>query len=381
MERRQIIELWRGASHPEVLVTLVRAAGSSYRRPGARLLLAGPEGYAGTISGGCLEAEVIRKALWLTRSGARIERYSTLFDDTAEIPFGLGCGGVVDLLLESAATPEASAILQAMERSLSGTPSTVLTWLPTATRTLARAVLSPAGDLLFSSPDLPEAHRAILTDLRARLSAGTLDLTAAILADDGDDLFLEHLEPPQRLVVLGAGDDARPLVSMAAMLGWTVVVADGRAQLARADRFPAAHQVVVLRDPHDLPLRATDAVVVMTHSYEQDRDLLAQTLPLSPRYLGLLGARHRSSLLLRDAAALTGLPLSRCCDALHAPVGLDLGGDGAEAIALAVLAEIQAVCQGKLGASRRLTPETVSEQIALGGAESRYLQAQCALDL
>src|SRR5215469_12671952 len=114
MERRQIVRLWRqgGAS---VLVTLVRAEGSSYRRPGARLLLTSGGEYAGTISGGCLETEVIRKAAWMVREGAKVERYSTMFDDTAEIPFGLGCGGVVDLLLERADTPECAALMKATE--------------------------------------------------------------------------------------------------------------------------------------------------------------------------------------------------------------------------------------------------------------------------
>ena len=105
MERRLIVDLWRqgGAA---ALVTLVRAAGSSYRRPGARLLIGGSGVHAGTISGGCLEAEVVRKAAWLVRDGALVEQYSTLFDDTAEVPFGLGCGGVVDLLIEPTGTAE-----------------------------------------------------------------------------------------------------------------------------------------------------------------------------------------------------------------------------------------------------------------------------------
>ncbi len=104
MERRQIVRLWQRGD-ASVLVTLVRAEGSSYRRPGARLLLGVRGEYAGTISGGCLETEVVRKAAWLVRDGARVERYSTMFDDTADVPFGLGCGGVVDLLLEPGETP------------------------------------------------------------------------------------------------------------------------------------------------------------------------------------------------------------------------------------------------------------------------------------
>src|ERR1700729_2038193 len=150
MERRQIVRLWRrgGAS---VLVTLVRAEGSSYRRPGARLLL-GPDGvYAGTMRGGCLWAEVIRKGGWMVREGAVVERYSTMFDDTAEMPFGLGCGGVVDLLLEPVETPECRAFLAAMEASLGGSESLVATWLPEDGRRLARAVIGVGGEVVFAS--------------------------------------------------------------------------------------------------------------------------------------------------------------------------------------------------------------------------------------
>jgi xanthine/CO dehydrogenase XdhC/CoxF family maturation factor len=129
-----------------------------------------------------------------------------------------------------------------------------------------------------------------------------------------------------------------------------------------------------------LGIRPEDAVVLMTHSYEQDRELLAAVLPLRPRYLGLLGARHRSSLLVSEVAARLGRTIASCCEQIYAPVGLDLGGDGPEAIALAVIAEAQACCMEKLGASRRLSAEDVVRHVSEGGA-SRYLQAQCALDI
>jgi xanthine/CO dehydrogenase XdhC/CoxF family maturation factor len=125
-------------------------------------------------------------------------------------------------------------------------------------------------------------------------------------------------------------------------------------------------------------LASTDAVVIMTHSYEQDREWLLAALPVGVRYLGLLGSRHRSALLVSEAAAMLGWPLERVCEQVFAPVGLDLGGDGAEAIALAIVAEIQARCEAKLGDSQRMTAQLVAEQIAKGGA-SRYLQTQCAL--
>src|SRR5437867_4103495 len=131
MERRQIVNLGRQGGMA-ALVTLVRVSGSSYRRPGARVLVAASGGFAGTISGGCLEGEVVRKAAWMVREGAVVERYSTLFDDTAEVPYGLGCGGVVDLLIEPAGTPEFEAVMAAMEGSLRGEAAVVVTWLPDA---------------------------------------------------------------------------------------------------------------------------------------------------------------------------------------------------------------------------------------------------------
>jgi xanthine dehydrogenase accessory factor len=371
-ERRQIVRRWR-QGETAVLVTLVRAEGSSYRQPGARLLLGAHGDYAGTISGGCLESEVVRKAAWLVRDGAAVKRYSTLFDDTADVPFGLGCGGVVDLLVEPAETAECEALMLALERSLAGEASTVLTWLPSDGKQLARAVISSRGDVTFASEALSDSE---LAGARALILQGP---QAAFLPEG---IFEERIMAPQRLFVLGAGDDAKPLVSMAAVLGWSVLVMDGRAHLARAERFPEAERVEVLSEVSlkTLGIRPEDAVVLMTHSYEQDRGLLTAVLPLKPRYFGLLGARHRSSLLVSEAAAILGLPVGECCNRIYAPVGLDLGGDGAEAIAFAVIAEAQACCMGKLGTSRRLSAEDVARQIKEGGS-SRYLQAQCALDV
>jgi xanthine dehydrogenase accessory factor len=373
MERRQIVRLWKqgGAA---VLVTLVRAEGSSYRRPGARLLLGSRGEYAGTISGGCLEAEVLRKAAWLVREGAVVERYSTMFDDTAEVPFGLGCGGVVDLLLEPGDTPECRALMTALEKTIAGEEVTVLTWLPHKGRSLARAVLAANGDLTFASEGLTEPE---LVEARAKVGQqGWIESMPL-------EIFVERIAAPQRLFVLGAGDDAKPLVSMGALLGWSVTVMDGRARLARAERFPEAERVIVVSSASSTDvwgIRPENAVVLMTHSYEQDRELLAAVLPLRPRYLGLLGARHRSSLLVSEVAAKLGQTVAACCEQIYAPVGLDLGGDGPEAIALAVIAEVQACCMGKLGTSRRLSAEDVERHVREGGG-SRYLQAQCALDV
>src|SRR6201996_1645844 len=343
-ERRAIVERWE-EGNAAALVTLIRVQGSSYRRAGARLLVTSDGSNVGSISGGCLEAEVARKARWTARSGAIVERFSTAFDDTSEIPYGLGCGGTLDLLIEPADTSEAAALLNAMRESLAGQRRNVVTWLPENNQPLRRAVYDESETTLFESPG----------------------------SSIQDFIFDEWLEPPQRLLLFGAGNDAEPMTQLASLLGWRTVVLDGRAQLARPERFLAAEQVIASHRLGNLVPGREDAVVIMCHSYEQDRSWLTAVLPYQPRYLGLLGSRHRSALLVSEAASAIGWTLDRACQNLFAPVGLDLGGDGAEAIALATVAEIQACCEGKLGHSRRMTSQFVLEQIALGGS-SRYLQ-------
>ena len=368
MERRQIVELWQ-KDGTGLLVTLVGVQGSSYRRVGARLLVGdgGAGGaetrYAGTISGGCLEADVVKKAAWLVREGAVVERYSMVFDDTAEIPFGLGCGGTVDLLFESVGGAEGVALMQALKGSLAGRVSTVVSFLPGGGRGLRRLVLDESGEVVFAS---------------AALSAEKIACARGLVAGQVyEGRFVERLEAPQKLVVLGAGDDVKPLVKMAGLMGWSVLVADGRGQLARAERFPGA-EVRMVSEEMELGVTAADAVVLMTHSYEQDRALLVRVLEVGPRYLGLLGSRHRSSLLVSEAAAMLGRTVEDCCAALYAPIGLNLGGDGPEAIALAIVAEVQSVCEGEAPERPRLTPGEIASQLEKGGT-SRYLSAQCAL--
>ncbi|HEY0307608.1 MAG TPA: XdhC family protein [Acidobacteriaceae bacterium] len=349
--------LWQQrGTQPAVLVTLTGTSGSSYRRPGAHVLLFEDGQHAGTISGGCLEAEVARKAFWMTRDGAAMQRYSTLFDDTAEIPFGLGCGGQIDILLEPAATPECSALFAAMQSSLAGEPSIAITLLPSEAQPLQRILCAADGSLLFASAALSADAVAALA--RLALSAPTGPTELALGTSSAVPIYVEHLIPPQRLVIFGAGDDAQPLAALASQIGWSITVADGRAQFALAARFPTADNVLLLAEDLSIApvhISKDDAVVLMTHSYAQDRALLAQLLPNAPRYLAVLGARHRTSILVSEVAATLGWSMEECATLLHAPVGLNLGGDAPESIALAILAEAHAHCAGRDARPRRIT--------------------------
>ncbi len=389
VERSAIVEQWRNRQDDTAaLATLVRVEGSSYRRPGARMYIHST-GSVGAISGGCLEGEVSRKAAWIARNGPAIERYSTLFDeildennslDTREIPYGLGCGGVLDVFLEPVSSPETNAMLRALEAAERGETLYAATVLPSEVGQAfgcMRVILREDETIFFASSELNAETVSRLTSL-AR-AAGEANTVSIALGNETRDVFVEPVLPPQRLVLFGAGDDARPLVRMANLLGWRVTVADGRAWLAQPARFPEAELVLSLGENpanfEQLALSRRDAVALLTHSFEQDRNLLGKLLPLELRYLGLLGARHRSRLLLMEAAARLGWSPEQALQRVHAPIGLELGGDSPEAVALAILAEIQAALYQKTAVSRGMSVEDF-----LAVPDRPYIPVQCSLD-
>lgn len=394
VERDAIVEHWRNRRDTSaILATLVRVEGSSYRRPGARMYIHAT-GYAGAISGGCLEGNVVRKAAWIARNGPAIETYSTLFDEilddsdaaaTREIPYGLGCGGVLDILLEPGTLPETDAMLRALEAAQHGETLYTATVLPSSASgsiPFARVIVRPDDarpndSIVFSSSHLSMETRSQLASL-ARMGKHP-DTVSIALGNAMQNVFFEPILPPQRLVIFGAGEDARPLARMAHLLGWSVAIADGRPRLAQATRFPEAEQVLVLNEAaanlEQLRLSNRDVVAVLTHSFQQDKNLIRRLLPLELRYLGLLGAHHRSRVLLTEVGQQLGWTPEQCLRRVHTPIGLDLGSDSPETVALAIIAEIQSVIHEKHAAPRRM-----SEEALHAASERAYIPVQCPLD-
>jgi len=348
-----ILPLWReleSAGADYVLATIVAVEGSSYRRPGAHMLIAQDGRRAGTVSGGCLEAEVAKRAWWLTERGPVVERYSTLEDD-GELPYGSGCGGVVYILLERRAT--AQPLLQQLEIAFHArSPFAIVTVLAgphIAWRAYAGMPEADAANAHVKSTVLLQAAR---TALATRSSADReLPIEGAQAR-----VWADYRTPRPGLWIFGAGDDAKPLVAMARQLGWFVAVADGRAHLATRSRFKHADEVYALTIadlPHaapTLPLRAGDAAVLMTHSFEQDMRVLAWLLgptgELPIAYVGVLGPQRRTREAIVHAARLHHESLSAdeveaWLERLQAPMGLDLGGDTSPSVALSILSEIQ----------------------------------------
>jgi xanthine dehydrogenase accessory factor len=367
----RILPLWRelessGADY--VLATIVAVEGSSYRRPGAHMLLAQDGRRAGTVSGGCLEAEVARRAWWLTSAGPVVERYSTA-DDDGDRPYGSGCGGVVFLLLERRET--AGPLMLALEAAFNArTPLAIATVLEGAQiGRRAYAGLPSASEQRAVSQRAPDS----LSDLElAGLAATALQRRTSTekrirLEQIETRVWADYRAARPGLWIFSAGDDAKPMAKVAHELGWFVAVCDGRSHLATHERFPLADDVRALpiadlpeAAPAHLRLLPSDAAVVMTHSFEQDSHVLASLLALEfpLAYLGVLGPQRRTRELLVEAAGLLHLPantgrIDQWLAKMHAPTGLDLGADTPAAIALSIVAEIQKVITNASGQPMR----------------------------
>jgi xanthine dehydrogenase accessory factor len=354
-EVRQLLELWREAraSGEEVcLATVVQTEGSSYRKPGARMLITRGGRRAGTVSGGCLEGEVQKKAWWLAESGAAIQKYNTFFDEDSEMPYGLGCGGTVSLLLERKEAAEAvlAALEQNEEQSCGlAIVSVIDTNAPSPCGT--RVILTSDGRLLFGT----DADAGLMA-----LARQAIRDRQSLWGGVAGTVFAEYVAPSPALFVFGAGDDAQPLVEFAYALGWRITVADGRSHLATGERFPLAKEVLASRSFASIEVREQDAAVILTHSYEQDRAALRALLPRDVAYLGILGPRHRTRQLLEEVAPEVGLTLEECFARLHSPVGFNIGAKSPTSIALAIAAEIHAVLArttGPAGEGREAKPE------------------------
>ncbi len=246
-----ILSLWReldAAQADFVLATVVAVEGSSYRKPGACMLLAPDGRRAGTVSGGCLEAQVASRAWWLTSNGPIVQRYSTVEED-GDLPYGSGCGGVVHLLLERRATagPFLAAIEKAFSRRIPLAVATILKGEQIGCRAFAGLEMGPARR------DLPTAFDSFQIQLqnfaeRSLSAAESIDDRISIAGSERP-IWANFRSARPGLCIFGAGDDAKPLLSMAKELGWFVSVADGRSHLATRERFPSADHVSVLEIP------------------------------------------------------------------------------------------------------------------------------------
>jgi len=333
-------ESWRAGGAPLVLATVVATEGSTYTKAGHRIIIAANGDYQGLVSGGCLEGDLAEHAQAVAAgSPAKLVTYDMRDEADELFGTGVGCNGAITILLQRLDAEndhEPFKTIVAAHHEPAGADAAVVVGGNDA-------VLGQTAIRLDDSIRTWGDDDGIAANLTSSLTG--FDPTAQsgrrqIDAGDGPiDILLTRIPPLVRLLVLGAGPDALPLIRMARELGWLVTVADHRDQAVKlaAPLANAAHCAPAARLSEQVNLDDFAAAVVMSHNLEADRTYLAQLADTRIAYLGILGPRARRDRLV-DELRKTGSALDK---KLHGPVGLDLGADSPEAIALSILAEIQ----------------------------------------
>jgi xanthine/CO dehydrogenase XdhC/CoxF family maturation factor len=343
MSVRRLIEsfeAWRAAGRPVALATVYETLGSTYSKAGHRILIGAEGDYQGLVSGGCLEGDIAEHARRVLETGTPRPLTYDLRDD-ADDPFGLGvgCNGLIRIFLQP---------LEA-ERGYEPFASLASTWLGGGGGAAAtvidggRSSLAAGATLVQPGGPASKASAAQLAELVPGCERALRSGRSEYRVDaSGLAVLYAPLRPVPRLLVLGAGLDAVPIVEMAAELGWLVTVADHRPAYIERNGFARAARtlcVVPGRLREGLPLDDFDAVLVMSHHLKTDRAYLLELAELDCRYLGVLGPPARKERLLAALGSSAG-PLR---ERLRGPVGLDIGADSPETIALSILAELQGV--------------------------------------
>jgi len=326
------------------IATVVSVHGSAYRREGARMAVAEDGASVGNVSGGCLEGDVREVALQVIATGIpQLRSYCSGADQINAWDLGVGCEGEVKVYIEPA-----DPLSLVEEELLRGTQRfAICRELPTAEASARRIVLTATthdGSLGDATLD-----QAVIRSATTLLDSGS---DSTLIDADGRSIFVEVFQPPPQLVILSAGNDARPLARMAVEVGFHVVVVDRRPALLAADRFPDA--AVLIECPtadltRHVSFDADTYAVVMNHNFADDEQYLRALIATPVPYIGMLGPRQRTERIIRNVAADVPFDVER----VYGPVGLDVGTDGAEQVALAIIAEILAVRGGRSPASLR----------------------------
>ena len=331
-ETSEILERVERDNQPLALATVVKIEGSSYRRPGAKLLIDDGAPTLGGVSGGCLEADVREVGLAVLKDGqCRLRHYETGADEDTVWGFGLGCDGTVEILVQPL-TGDTRGVLSRVRELLDGDrPFEVST------------VLSgdAAGRIVLVDPDgMGDGPTARLDrEVGARSEESLARGQSTQWREDSARVFTEVYEPPPRLVIFGAGDDAMPLTEFASRIGFRVTLIDHRQAYLQPERFPQATHLVTRRTEegvHGVPFGPETYAVVMTHSFADDLEWVGHLLRTDVPYVGLLAPRTRTDELLEKVGG-------EGTDRVFGPVGLDIGADGPEQIALCIVAELLAV--------------------------------------
>jgi len=333
------------------LATVVHVEGSSYRRPGARMLVTEDGELTGAISGGCLEGDALRKALLaINQQQNKLVTYDSMDDDNT-IGIQLGCNGIVHILFEPIDPAKENNPIALLEKISAQTSNAVLATLFSLDSARAQpgtCIVATKG-YYYSNAGVDSLQIVIEKDVTNVFESNTSLIKEYPLAGNKSiSCFIELIKPPVELVIAGAGNDIFPLAQMADVLGWHATIVDGRKTHANTNRFPLAKKIIVGKPAEALQKIAISeqtVFVLMSHNYNYDLAMLKELINTACNYIGVLGPKKKLEKMLGELQQ-QGIEISNT-QKIYGPVGLDIGAETAEEIALSIMAEIKAVLANK----------------------------------
>jgi xanthine dehydrogenase accessory factor len=363
-EIKEIIKAYNDCTSAEkktALVSVVHLDGSSYRRPGARMLINDEGQLTGAISGGCLEGDALRKAmLVIAQQNSKLVTYDTSDEDDVSVGVQLGCAGIIQVLFEPIDVNAAINPLLLLQKAIAKRQQSVLVTLFSIQEKnkpqIGTCLLIEEDKTITGKIPIVAIEDAVMKDIEKMMqtkSSSFINYTADGIVYTA---FIEFLQPTVSLIVVGAGNDAIPMVNIADSIGWEPRVVDGRNTHAKPERFTSACQVLVSKPENVLEQITIDeqtVFVLMTHNYNYDLAMLRALLQREVKYIGMLGPKKKLMRML-DELKDAGIKLTdKQMNSIYGPVGLDIGAETAEEIALSIIAEIKAMFAGKKGTMLR----------------------------
>jgi xanthine/CO dehydrogenase XdhC/CoxF family maturation factor len=363
-ELREIINAYEFAKNKEkrlALATLVHLNGSSYRRPGARMIVDETGQLTGAISGGCLEGDALRKAVYcIHQQQPKLVVYDTSDEDDATIGVQLGCSGIIQVLFEPIQDDDPNNPIELLKLAIQRRQNAVLVTLYASNikngDPLGTTILLEESGFIMNNTSFEQIPVELFNDIKDTLVLKKSTFKTYADPDFTLNAFISFIAPPISLIIVGAGNDAIPLQMIAETLGWQVTIVDGRQTYAKIERFSASCQIVVSKPEMVLDQIIIDektVFVLMTHNYNYDYAILKALLERKVAYIGALGPKKKLDNMILDLQK-DGIFLNEeQKNTLYGPVGLEIGAETPGEIALSITAEILSVLNAKKGGSLR----------------------------
>jgi xanthine/CO dehydrogenase XdhC/CoxF family maturation factor len=375
-EIREIISAFDecvAAGRKAALASVVHLDGSSYRRPGARMLVDDEGRLTGAISGGCLEGDALRRALLvINQQYPKLVTYDTTDEEDITLGVQLGCAGVIQVLFEPVDPSFENNPIDLLREVITKRGRAVMVTLFDLKNKLQGQVgtcmLMEEDGTITGQVPVESIREGLMKDMQEAMRNTKSAFVQYEIDDNTWTAFIEYIEPPVCVVVVGAGNDAIPMVQMADIIGWETRVVDGRSTHARPERFIAACQVLVSKPElvlEQIPIDEKTVFVLMTHNYNYDMAMLRALLERRVTYIGALGPKKKLDRMLGELREKGFVPDRRQLASIYGPVGLEIGAETAEEIALSIISEIKAVLSGKSGGSLREKTDVIHSRAGL----------------